>query len=173
MGKGSIAGAVAARVPRLWLSRSWTSRPRRAAEAPDAYHFVDRPTFMDRAEAGGFIEWAEVFGHLYGTPDPEPPPGHDILLEIDVQGAGQVRARHPEAVVVLVEAPSRTIQEERLRRRGDDEAVIAARLALADAEEAEARALADHRVVNDDLNRAVEQVAAIVEAHRTDPRRAQ
>ncbi|MDQ4133400.1 MAG: guanylate kinase, partial [Actinomycetota bacterium] len=127
---------MAERLPNLWLSRSWTSRPRRANEAADAYTFVDEETFRARVEAGGFIEWAEVFGHLYGTPEPEPPAGSDILLEIDVQGAGQVRARHPDAVVILVEAPSRDVQDARLRARGDDPAVIARRLAQADAEEA-------------------------------------
>jgi guanylate kinase len=158
-------------VPRLWLSRSWTSRPKRPGERADAYTFVDRDTFLERVEAGGFIEWAEVFGHLYGTPEPEPPPGSDILLEIDVQGAGQVRRRHPDAVVILVEAPSREVQERRLRARGDDPEVIARRLAQADAEEATARSLADHVIVNDDLSRAVGEATAIVDAHRLEPRR--
>jgi guanylate kinase len=107
-----------------------------------------------------------VFGHRYGTPWPDPPPGHDVLLEIDVQGAAQVKDRQPEAVVVFVEAPSRAAQEARLRGRGDREEVIARRLAGAAAEEEAGRALADHRVVNDDLDRAVEEVAAILESYR-------
>ena len=168
MGKGSVAGAVVERVPRLWLSRSWTTRPRRPSDAPDAYRFVDRATFEERAAAGGFVEWAEVFGNLYGTPVPEPPPGHDVLLEIDVQGAEQVRARIPGTVVILLLAPSRAAQEERLRGRGEDDATVARRLAEAEQEEVKGRALADHVVVNDDLRRATEEVAAIVEAHRTE-----
>ena len=168
VGKGSVASAVVERVPRLWLSRSWTTRPRRPSDAPDAYHFVDRATFEERAEAGGFIEWAEVFGNLYGTPVPEPAPGHDVLLEIDVQGAAQVRTRTPEAVVILLLAPSPAAQEERLRRRGEDDATLSRRLAEAAAEEAKGRDLADHVVVNEDLGRATEEVAAIVEAHRTE-----
>ena len=167
VGKGSIAGALPGRVPRLWLSRSWTTRPRRAGEAEDAYHFVDDDAFEDHARAGGFVESASVFGHRYGTPQPEAPPGHDVLLEIDVQGAVQVRERHPDAVVVLVVAPSREAQQERLRKRGDDQATIARRVAEAEREEAAGRALADHVVVNDDLGRATEEVAAIVEGHRT------
>jgi len=167
VGKGTIAGALVSRLPDLWLSRSWTTRPRRAGEASDAYVFVDRASFEDRARAGGFLESAAVFDHLYGTPWPEPPPGADVLLEIDVQGAGQVKQRHPDAVVILVRAPSPDAQEARLRGRGDDETVIRRRLARAGAEEREALAFADHVVVNDDLDRAVEEAAAIVVSHRS------
>ena len=166
VGKGSIAEGLRRSVPNLWLSRSWTTRPPRSGEAPGAYHFVDRPTFVAHADAGGFLEWAEVFGHLYGTPVPAPPAGDDLLLEIDVQGAAQVRERDPDAVVIFVVAPSRQVQEQRLRGRGDDEALIARRLAQADHEEVAGRALADHVVVNDELGRAVEEVAGIVELHR-------
>lgn len=155
------------RLPDLWLSRSWTTRPRRPGEASDAYVFVDRPAFEARDRAGGFLESAPVFDHLYGTPWPEPPPGADVLLEIDVQGAGQVKRRHPDAVVILVRAPSPDAQEERLRGRGDDEDVIRRRLARAAAEEQEALTFADHVVVNDDLDRAVEEAAAILMAHRS------
>ena len=166
MGKGSIVSALVSRLPDLWLSRSWTTRPRRVAEASDAYVFVDRAAFEARARSGGFLESAAVFGHLYGTPWPEPPPGADVLLEIDVQGAGQVKRRHPDAVVILVRAPSPQAQEARLRGRGDDEDLIRRRLAAAEAEEKEALTFADHVVVNDDLDRAVEEAAAILESHR-------
>ncbi len=107
-----------------------------------------------------------MFGHRYGTPWPVPPEDHDVLLEIDVQGATQVRETHPDAVVVFVEAPSRAAQEQRLRGRGDREDVIERRLAAAPEEERVGRALADHVVVNDDLDRAVGEVAAILESHR-------
>ncbi len=167
MGKGSIASALVSRVPDLWLSRSWTTRPRRPGERDDAYSFVDRATFEARQAAGGFLESAAVFDHLYGTPWPDPPLDDDVLLEIDVQGAGQVKDRYPDAVVILVRAPSPEAQEARLRGRGDDEEVIARRLARAAAEEEAALAFADHVVVNDDLDRAVEEAAAIVELHRS------
>ena len=167
MGKGSIAAALDARFADLWLSRSWTTRPRRTGEAADAYVFVDRDAFEAKAAAGGFLESAAVFGHLYGTPVPEAPPGADVLLEIDVQGAAQVKSRYPEAVVILVRAPSPQAQEARLRGRGDDEEVIARRLAAAAAEEEAALGFADHVVVNDDLDRAVEESAAILESHRS------
>lgn len=167
MGKGTLVSKLVERDPALWLSRSWTTRPRRAGEPEDAYHFVDRATFLDRLQAGGFLEHAEVVsGHLYGTPTPEAPPGHDVVLEIDVQGAAQVRDAHPEALVILVTAPSRQDQEARMRQRGDPPDHIAERLAMAEAEEQEGRRLADHVVVNDHLDRAVGEVAAILERHR-------
>jgi len=127
---------------------------------------VDREAFDAHIDAGGFLEWADVFDHRYGTPWPEAPADHDVLLEIDVQGASQVRARHPEAVVVFIEAPSRQAQEARLRGRGDREDLIARRLAAAPEEERVGRELADHIVVNDDLSRAIDEVAAILESRR-------
>jgi guanylate kinase len=154
------------RVDKLWLSRSWTTRPRRHGEPHDAYHFVDRATFEARAAAGGFLEWNSVFDHLYGTPVPEPPPGYDVLLEIDVQGARDVKAVLPDAIVLLVLPPSRAVQEERLRRRGDREESIVRRLAKADDEEAAGRALADHVIVNEDLEQAIDEAVAILDTHR-------
>ena len=153
----------------LWLSRSWTTRQPRRGEAADAYVFVDEPAFRARADRGGFLEWNRVFDHLYGTPVPEAPEGHDVLLEIDVQGAADVRRQRPDAVVVLVLPPSREAQEERLRHRGDSPESIARRVARADDEERAGRLLADHVVVNDDLGRAVDEVVGIVEAARQRP----
>jgi guanylate kinase len=153
-------------VEKLWLSRSWTTRARRAGEAADAYSFVSREDFEARAAGGGFLEWNAHFDELYGTPTPEPPPDHDVLLEIDVNGAEKVRRVRPDAIVVLVLPPSRQAQEERLRGRGDPPDTIARRLARADYEEERGRALADHVVINDDLGRAVDEVVGIVEDHR-------
>ena len=148
------------------MSRSWTTRPRRPSDGADAYHFVDRATFEKKATEGGFLEWNRVFDELYGTPVPDPPAGKDVLLEIDVQGARDVKRSRPDAVVILVVPPSRQAQEERLRRRGDQEDTIARRVASADEEEAQGRRLADHVVINDDLVRAVDEVIGILEAHR-------
>jgi guanylate kinase len=160
--------ALVERVPNLWLSRSWTTRSRRPGEPEDAYHFVDERTFRDHARAGGFLEWVELWpGQLSGTPIPEVSGGDDIVLEIDVRGARQIRERFPDAVLVLVRPPSREVQAARLRGRGDPEERVATRLALSDAEEAEGVRLADHIVVNDDLNRAVEELAGIVMSYRS------
>jgi guanylate kinase len=166
-GKGTVVDELLRRVPGLWLSRSWTTRARRQGEPEDAYRFVDQAAFRAHADAGGFLEWVEFLpGQLYGTPVPETPPGHDLVLEIDVRGAGQVRERFPDALLVLLLPPSRDAQAARLRARGDAPERVAERLALADREEPEGRRLADHVVVNDDLDRAVRELAAIVEHHR-------
>ncbi|HLH27986.1 MAG TPA: hypothetical protein VKW77_03670 [Acidimicrobiales bacterium] len=166
-GKGTVASRVVAKDPGLWLSRSWTTRPPRPGEPADAYEFVDRATFERRVREGGFFEWAEFLGHLYGTPLADPPPGKDVLLEIDLQGARQVRARRPDATLILLRAPSPDVQAARMRARGDDEARIAERLAAGRDEEREGLALADEVVVNSDLAQATAEVAGIVERRRS------
>jgi guanylate kinase len=128
--------------------------------------FVTRHQFMDRVAAAGFVEWTEFAGngHLYGTPTLEPPEGFDVVLEIDSQGAIQVKERYPEAVLIFIAAPSREAQERRLRQRGDDAPSIEKRLAIAEDEEKLGREMANFVVVNDDLERASKELAGIVEA---------
>jgi len=128
---------------------------------------VDRPTFEDRVAAGGFFEWAEFLGNLYGTPLPEPPEGSDVLLEIDLQGAQQVRSKRPDARLILLVPPSDEIQAQRLRGRGDDEEHVAKRLRAGADEVRAGRAIADAEVVNDDLVQAVADVAGIVDRYRS------
>jgi guanylate kinase len=166
VGKSTVAERLARADPALWLSRSWTTRPRRPGESKDAYCFVDRAAFESRLQDRGFLESASYLGNLYGTPTPDAPPGRDVLLEIDVQGARQVREADPAAVVVLLVAPSPEAQGERLRARGDDEEHVARRLELAAREEAEGRRIADHVVVNDSADRAVGELLGILAAHR-------
>lgn len=144
------------------MSRSWTTRTRRPGESEDAYTFVDRETFLARVADDGFLEWATVLGEYYGTPLPDPEPGRDLVLEIDVQGARQVLERCDDAHCVLVLAPSPAVQEQRLRERGDPEDQIRKRMALGKLEEAEAEGLCTAVVINDDLERAVGELARIV-----------
>jgi DNA-directed RNA polymerase omega subunit len=129
--------------------------------------FVDRQSFDDLVEDEAFLEWAEFLGERYGTPWPSPPGGSDVLLEIDLQGAEQVRRRHPEAIVVMLLPPSPEVQAERLRMRGDDPETIARRVEVGRLEEERGRSIADAVVVNDDVERAVSQVVAIIERNRT------
>ena len=166
-GKGTVAERLVATDPSLWLSRSWTTRPRRPGEPADAYVFVDELAFRAHAEAGGFLEWAEFLGHLYGTPLPTPPEGTDVLLEIDLQGARQILARHPDALVVLLLPPSAEVQAERLVARGDDPAHVRQRLEKGAEEEHQGREIARYAVVNDDLERATAELAGILAAARS------
>ena len=167
VGKGTVVARVLQLAPELWLSRSWTTRPRRPGEPEDAYVFVDRPAFEAHRAAGGFLEWNEfpANGALYGTPSIEPGE-RDVLLEIELNGARQVKARYPDAVLILIVAPSQEVQEQRLRARGDDEDSVSRRLALGQAEQREGERIADHIVVNDDLERAAAEVVGIIDAHR-------
>lgn len=166
-GKGTVARALTDRDPRLWLSRSWTTRPRRPGETDEDYVFVDRPTFEEHARRGGFLEWAEFLGNLYGTPVPQPPPGRDVLLEIDLQGARQVLAQRADAVVVLLLPPSDEVQRERLTARGDTPEHVDRRIETGRREVAEGRRLAAAEVVNDQVEQAVSQVAGIVARTRS------
>lgn len=152
---------------RLWLSRSWTTRDRRPGEAADSYVFVARDTFEQRIAEGGFLEYAEFLGNLYGTPVPDPPEGLDLVLEIDVQGAAQVVSRFPEALLIFIEAPSPAAQESRLRHRGDPEPIIRARLDKAEAEARRSQELGAVVVVNDDVERATGEVLGLIERARS------
>lgn len=167
VGKGTLVGELLQRDGRLWLSRSWTTRARRPSESPDAYHFVSREQFEERVRAGGFLEWTEFLDYLQGSPLPEPPPEHDVLFEIDVRGAANIKSLYPEALLVFVDAPDRSVQEARLRGRGDSEERIAQRLAKAEEEVALARELDVVHLVNDDLERALAELRRVIDAHRS------
>jgi guanylate kinase len=166
VGKGTIVDALVRRDPRLWLSRSWTTRARRPSEAEDAYVFTDTATFEQRIAEGGFLEWTEFLGNYYGSPIPHAGSEQDIVLEIEVDGAQQVKKIYPDALLIFVLPPSREEQERRLRGRGDPDNKVAARLKKAEIEEPVGRALADHVVVNDELEATIEEMLAIIEAAR-------
>ena len=133
--------------------------------------FTDRPSFEAHIAAGGFLEWTEFLGSYYGTPEPEAPEGHDVVLEIELHGAQQVRERHPEALLVFVLPPSRAEQERRLRGRGDSPERIQARLTKAEQEEPVGVALADAVVTNDDLQATVAALARLIDEERANPLR--
>jgi guanylate kinase len=167
VGKSKVLGGVRERVD-LHFSVSATTRPPRPGECDGVqYHFIDEAEFRRRIEAGDFLEWAEYNEHLYGTPRhavlERMEAGDDIVVEIEVQGARQVRAAYPAAILVFVAPPAVDVLEERLRGRGDtDPATIAQRLDIAAEELAAAEGLFDHVVVNDDLDTAISQVAGIL-----------
>ena len=167
VGKGTVVSRLLEQDDSLWLSRSWTTRPRRPHEPEDAYTFVDRPTFEQHRDDKGFVEWDEHLGHLYGTPRVDTPPGKDVVLEIDVNGAFQVKQIHPDAVVVFIAPPDVDTLLQRLEQRGDTAEAVERRLARASMELERGPLIADHVVVNDDLDRAVQEVAGILERHRT------
>ena len=167
VGKGTIVDALVERDPRLWLSRSWTTRAQRPGEPDSAYVFTTREEFERRIAEGGFLEWTEFLGNYYGTPLPEPAEGADVVLEIEVDGARQVKTVDPDALLIFVLPPTRAEQERRLRRRGDDSDTVVSRLRKAEDEEPVGIALADHIVVNDDLDETIEQMLKIIDRARS------
>jgi guanylate kinase len=165
-GKSSIVNAVLADTPGIALSISYTSRaPRPGERHAQHYHFVDKAGFEAMVAAGDFFEHALVHGDYKGTArqsvEPQLTAGQDVLLEIDWQGARQVRAKVPDALSVFILPPSREALEARMRSRGQDsEAVIAQRLAAA-REEMSHYDEFDFVIVNDDFGQAVREMQAI------------
>jgi guanylate kinase len=164
---------VLERVPNLVLSVSATTRHPRPGEREGVdYFFVDDTEFDRMVRDGELLEWVEIYGHRSGTPGgfirTQREAGMDVLLEIDVNGAGWVRKRDAEAVLIFLAPPSVEEQERRLRARGTEDPDLARRLADA-AREMERQTWFDHVVVNDDLEGATAQVAAIIAGHRTSP----
>ena len=166
VGKSTIVEDLVQRDDRLWLSRSWTTRERRPGEAEDAYVFVTRAQFQQRIADNGFLEWTEFIGNMYGTPNPEAPAGRDIVLEIEVDGASQVKKMHPDAMLLFVLPPTREEQRARLQGRGDVEQKVEQRLRKAEDEEPIGKALADFVLINDDLNATIDEMLELINAAR-------
>jgi guanylate kinase len=170
-GKSSIVNACLARDPNIALSISFTSRaPRPGERHAQHYHFVGAEEFQRMIDAGDFFEWANVHGDLKGTArqsvEPQLAAGRDVLLEIDWQGAQQVRSKVPDAVGIFILPPSREALEERMRKRGQDsEDVIARRLAAA-REEMSHFGEFDYVIVNEVFDTAVDEMCAIFTASR-------
>ena len=170
-GKTTVCRHILERDPHLRLSISHTTRKPRSGEKNGVhYHFVSGEEFRELREADGFLEHAEYGGNAYGSSwkaIEEPLElGHDVVLEIEVQGAAQVRDRRPSACLIFLLPPSLEVLEDRLRGRGtDEEAVIQRRMALVDRELAAAK-IFDFAVINDDLEQAVTDVLDLIAAVR-------
>ena len=162
VGKGTIVARLLDEDPSLWLSRSGTTRDRRPGEAMEAYHFTDAERFLAHVADDGFLEWVEFLDYYQGTPVPDPPSGHDVLFEIDVHGAEQIRHRYHDALLIFVDAPSDEAQEARLRGRGDPEDKVRVRLAKAAEEKAKALELDMIFVINDELDHAVGEIQGLI-----------
>lgn len=169
-GKGTLVNRLLEAVPSCWLSVSATTRRPREGEVDGRdYFFLDRARFDELARTGGLLEWAEYAGNCYGTPrasvEEHLAAGDDVVLEIEVQGAEQVRKSMPGAVLVFVEPPSLEELEARLRRRGtEDEQAVATRMETAKVELARKMEY-DKRLVNDDLDAAASELVSFVRSY--------
>ncbi|MEE8680282.1 MAG: guanylate kinase [Olsenella sp.] len=172
-GKGTLLAELRKQRPDLGLTVSATTRSPRPGEVDGtSYYFLSDEEFRRRIAAGEFVEWAEVHGHLYGTLVSEVKrllaKGHSLVLEIDVQGALNVRKVYPDAVLIFIEPPSLQVLEERLRGRGtEDEASIELRLKNA-RYEMELADQYDARIVNDTVDRAAQELGSVMRRFEMD-----
>lgn len=167
-GKSTVIRSLLARKPELVLSVSDTTRPARPGERRGIeYNFVSREDFFGKRDRGEYLESAEVYGHLYGTPripvEHHLANGRDVLLEIDIQGAAMVKRATLEAVLVFIEPPSLDELSARLRGRGTEDPDSLSRRMRASYDELKAKGNYDHIVVNDDLGRATGDLVRILE----------
>lgn len=173
-GKTSLINALLREDPRLRLSVSYTTRaPRPGEQNGREYHFVDEATFLAMRERGEFLESAEVHGYRYGTSKrviaEALSKGEDLILEIDWQGAAQVRRLYPDCVGIFIHPPSIEELERRMRSRGQDaEAVIRRRLENAREELAHAGEF-EYAIINKDFETAKQSLAEIIRKERTNP----
>jgi guanylate kinase len=176
VGKGTVVRAIRQLRPELGFSVSFTTRRPRPGEVEGVhYRFLTREAFEDMVREGGFLEWAEVFGELYGTHAAEVrsslAEGRHVLKEVDVQGAAQIRQHMPEAVLIFLAPPSEEELARRLRERGTEAGpALERRVAEARRELAQATWF-NHIVMNDQVDEAVARVLAIIDAaNSADPK---
>ncbi|HEY1339515.1 MAG TPA: guanylate kinase [Bryobacteraceae bacterium] len=170
-GKSTLVARLMRSVPGLKFSISYTSRRPRGAEVDGQdYRFVSRADFEAMIARDEFLEWAEVFGNYYGTHrgilEEARAEGKDLVLDIDVQGARQLKCKIPEAVTVFILAPSRQILEQRLRTRSEDREDVMERRLRAAADEIRNYLTYDYVVINRDLAESDATLSAIVRAER-------
>ena len=167
VGKSSILSAALDATPSQFSTSATTRAPRPGEVDGRDYHFIDRRTFEARIESDDVLEWAEYGGNLYGTLRREVMPvltsGRNVLLDIENEGAKQIRESYPEAVLIFIRPPDIAELERRLRGRGDtSDRDIERRLSVADQQVREAPELYDHIVLNDDLDAAIGRVLDIL-----------
>jgi guanylate kinase len=169
VGKSTICKEVANRLNNVYLSISATTRPRNKSEVHGRdYWFISEQEFQDRINKGQFLEYADVFGHLYGTPKDKVEQalqtGKTVILEIDVQGAKKAKAIYPDAIMIFILPPSEKVLAERMTQRGrEDSEKAEQRLGEAGSEIAAAWQYYQHMVINEDLQQAVEEVIQIIQ----------
>ncbi len=170
-GKTSLVKALLDRTSNLHVSVSHTTRPKRSGELDGIhYHFTDKDNFTSQIEQGGFIEYAEVFGNYYGTSqrtvEEQLHQGHDVLLEIDWQGAAQVRKLFPDSIQIFILPPSQYDLRQRLSNRGTDSVeVIEHRLSCA-VSDMQQYVNFDYIIINDSFDRALHELEAVITANR-------
>ena len=170
-GKSTLVAGLLDRDPDLIFSVSYTTRKPRGTERPgESYNYISRMEFEERIERGDFLEHAEVFGNYYGTSrevlDQARGEGKDVVLDIDVQGARQLRDRLPDAVSIFVLAPSRDILEQRLRARSEDSKEVIQRRLRDAAEEIRNYSQYDYVLINHRVESSVDTLSSIVKAER-------
>ncbi|MFA5293564.1 MAG: guanylate kinase [Phycisphaerae bacterium] len=168
VGKSTICDQLIKQLDDVYLSVSTTTREKKAGEEDGKhYHFIDRAEFERQIAAGNFIEYAEVFGNLYGTPKDKLEQalnnGKTVILEIDVQGAQQVKRLYPDAKLIFVLPPKHNELQKRINGRGrDDEKDVEKRLQRAGIEIAAAWQHYEYMVINEDLPQAIEEIIQII-----------
>lgn len=171
-GKGTVIREVLGRRPGIVLSVSATTRPARAGERQGIhYTFVSREEFLTLRDRGEFLESAEVYGHLYGTPRSQVEQalaaGRDMVVEVDIQGAMAVKRAMPEAVLIFVEPPSIDELMVRLRGRATEDVESMRRRIEAAYEEVKVKRIYDYIVVNDELMKAADELVRILDENRS------
>lgn len=170
-GKSTLVGRLLAALPGLMFSVSYTTRERRGQEVDgEDYRFVSRDDFERMIAGGEFLEWAQVFGNYYGTHkgivEAARATGSDLVLDIDVQGARQLKDRIPEAVTIFILPPSRKVLEDRLRARGEDREEVVERRLREAAVEIQKYKDYDYVLINRDLAESDAVLSSIVRAER-------
>jgi len=175
-GKGTLIDRVLKTVPGVSYSISYTTRAPRATEQEGReYFFVSTAAFEEMIRRGEFLEWANVYGYLYGTShtqvERERSAGHDIILEIDVQGAASIRSQIDDAVSIFILPPSFELLSQRLVTRGTDSPADLERRLRGAPAEVEQQKNFQYVILNDDINRASQQLAAVIYAERARQKR--